>query len=52
MFIGIDMDEDDIRRRLDACVLTGAEFAAGPEAWVNFEDPLSEWDLSCDLDLG
>lgn len=50
VFIGIDMDEADIRERLDRCVLTGDEFAAGPDEWLQFSDPLPEWDLSCDLD--
>ena len=51
VFIGIDMDEDAIRTRLDACILTGREFEKGPEKWVKFRDPLPEWDLSCDLEL-
>ena len=51
VFIGIDMDEDAIRRRLDACILTGREFEKGPEEWLKFRDPLPEWDLSCDLEL-
>jgi len=45
------MDEDAIRRRLDACILTGREFEKGPEKWLKFRDPLPEWDLSCDLEL-
>ena len=52
VFIGIDMDEAGIRSRLDACVLTGSEFEKGPVKWLKFRDPLPEWDLSCDLDLG
>ncbi len=51
VFIGIDMDEDAIRSRLDACILTGREFEKGPEKWLKFRDPLPEWDLSCDLEL-
>ena len=51
VFIGIDMDEGAIRRRLDACILTGREFEKGPEKWLKFRDPLPEWDLSCDLEL-
>lgn len=49
VFIGIDMDEADIRRRLDACVLTGREFEEGPEKWTRYRDPLPEWDMSCEL---
>ncbi|MEM9714692.1 MAG: GTP-binding protein [Actinomycetota bacterium] len=49
VFIGIDMDESAIRERLDRCVLTGAELEEGPDRWVHYDDPLPEWDLSCDL---
>lgn len=49
VFIGIDMDEADIRARLDRCVVTGKEFEKGPQKWARFRDPLPEWDLSCDL---
>jgi G3E family GTPase len=52
VFIGIDMDEDGIRYRLNDCVLTGREFEKGPQKWARFKDPLPEWDLSCELDLG
>jgi G3E family GTPase len=50
VFIGIEMDEADIRARLDACILTTAEFELGIDAWTTFDDPLPTWDLSCDLD--
>jgi G3E family GTPase len=49
VFIGIDMDEADLRSRLDACVLTPEEMAAGPDAWLGLPDPLPMWDLACDL---
>ena len=32
VFIGIDMDEDEIRHRLDDCVLTGREFEKGAKS--------------------
>ena len=51
VFIGIDMDEAEIRRRLDACVLTSREFEKGPDKWRRFRDPLPEWDLSCDIEF-
>ena len=51
VFIGIDMDEDAIRSRLDSCVLTGREFEKGFKKWLKFTDPLPEWDMSCDLDF-
>ncbi|MEM9652674.1 MAG: GTP-binding protein [Actinomycetota bacterium] len=51
VFIGADMDEAAIRRRLDRCIVTGREFERGPEAWAGFRDPLPPWDLSCDLEF-
>lgn len=39
VFIGIGMDEADMRRRLDACLLTEAGFAAGEAAWLALPDP-------------
>jgi G3E family GTPase len=46
VFIGIGMDEADIRRRLDACLLTEAEFAAGEAAWLALPDPFPRWALA------
>ena len=46
VFIGIDMDEASIRRRLDACVLVDSEFEQGPEKWLRYPDPLPDWDIS------
>ncbi len=46
VFIGIDMDEADIRRRLDACLLTDQEFQQGPAGWMSYPDPLPEWEFS------
>ncbi|MCL4843158.1 MAG: zinc metallochaperone GTPase ZigA [Bryobacteraceae bacterium] len=43
VFIGAGMDETALRAQLDACLLTPDEFAAGPEAWRNYQDPLPEW---------
>ena len=50
VFIGIDMDEDAIRSRLDSCVLTGREFEKGFKV-VEIHGSLPEWDMSCDLDF-
>ena len=49
VFIGVDMDEAAIRQRLDRCIVNGDEFERGPDIWVDYDDPLPEWDLSCDL---
>ncbi|PJF43915.1 MAG: hypothetical protein CUN55_06635 [Phototrophicales bacterium] len=41
--IGQDMDEQAIRATLDACLLTDAEMAQGPQKWTSFYDPFEEW---------
>lgn len=48
VFIGVDLDRTEPRRRLDPALLTDAELAAGPQAWRHFDDPLPLWD---DADL-
>ncbi|GGP66076.1 GTP-binding protein [Saccharothrix coeruleofusca] len=45
VFIGIGLDPDEPRRRLDPALLTDAELAAGPTAWRRMDDPLPPWDL-------
>jgi hypothetical protein len=37
------MDEDALRARLDACLLTDEEMAQGPAAWLRFPDPFPAW---------
>lgn len=41
--IGREFDEADLRRRLDACLLTDAELALGAERWATFADPFAPW---------
>ena len=48
VFIGIDMDEANIRSALDRCVLTSEEIAGGFEAWAEHTDPLPPWDMGDD----
>lgn len=48
VLIGIDIDEAALRANLDACLLTDAEIAGGPEAWARMEDPFPAWDDSED----
>jgi G3E family GTPase len=43
VLIGIDMDEADLRLRLNACLLTDTEMAEGPAAWLGFADPFPAW---------
>ncbi|MFT7837881.1 GTP-binding protein [Saccharothrix sp. BKS2] len=44
VFIGVGLDPDEPRRRLDPALLTDAELAAGPAAWRRMDDPLPPWD--------
>ncbi len=39
VFIGHDMDQTRISETLDQCLLSDSEFAAGPKAWMRFDDP-------------
>ncbi|WP_433559531.1 GTP-binding protein [Pseudonocardia xinjiangensis] len=45
VFIGVGLDPDEPRRRLDPALLTDAELAAGPQAWRRLHDPLPAWDI-------
>lgn len=44
--IGIDMDDEALRRRLDACLLTDAEMACGVRAWRSLPDPFPQWRIA------
>ncbi|GAB4061749.1 zinc metallochaperone GTPase ZigA [Uliginosibacterium sediminicola] len=44
VIIGIDMNEARLRARLDACLLSDLELAAGPFAWANLADPFPQWE--------
>ncbi len=48
VLIGQDMDEAALRAVLDACLLSDAEMALGPEGWSAFEDPFGAWTLISD----
>jgi len=43
VLIGIDMDEPGLRARLDACLLSDEEMAAGPGVWMTWSNPFSDW---------
>ncbi len=46
VIIGLALQPDEISALLDACLLTDAEMALGPEAWKEqFEDPFHAWTL-------
>lgn len=44
VFIGIEMEREEIERSLHACLLTDEEFALGPEGWKGFTDPFGAWE--------
>jgi G3E family GTPase len=46
VFIGIDMDEDTMRSRLNKCLLTDKEMLLHPSAWQRFSDPFPAWRVS------
>lgn len=46
VFIGVGLDVDEPRRRLDPALLTDDELVAGPLAWRDMPDPLPRWDLT------
>jgi hypothetical protein len=49
LFIGLEnMNILQIRKELDKCLLTDKEFAQGPEAWRDVEDPIG---VLCDDDI-
>lgn len=50
VFIGMEMDEVWLRRRLEECLLTDAEMLAGPEAWGHLPDPFDPWALAVSED--
>jgi len=43
VFIGTELDERALTARLDACLLTELELAAGPAAWSELRDPWPVW---------
>lgn len=43
VIIGIAMDEAEVRAGFDACLLTDAEMALGPEGWASLPDPFPKW---------
>jgi G3E family GTPase len=47
-FIGIAMDEAEIKERLRECLLTYNEMKDGPDSWFSIPDPLPDWHVDTD----
>ncbi|SMG37441.1 zinc metallochaperone GTPase ZigA [Paraburkholderia susongensis] len=45
VLIGVDIDPELWRAKFDACLLTDDEYARGPLAWQQFDDPFPAWDF-------
>ena len=45
VFIGTEIDKQDIKNRLETCLLTDEEFNQGPEVWQSFNDPINKWEF-------
>lgn len=45
VLIGIDMDEVDLRKRFDSCLLDENEMKAGAGAWSDLPDPFPQWNI-------
>lgn len=43
VFIGQDIDFEQLHAELDACLLDDAEMAEGAEAWQRLPDPFGDW---------
>lgn len=48
VLIGVGLDAEHWRAKLDACLLTDDEYAAGPQGWARLSDPFPVWDLDAD----
>jgi G3E family GTPase len=43
VLIGREMDQPELCSKLDACLVTEAEFEAGPAEWSRLPDPFPKW---------
>lgn len=49
-FIGVNMNEDIIRARLDECLLTSEEMLQDPDEWARIPDLLPDWHIDDDAE--
>lgn len=45
VLIGTNLDKEDLKLRLEACLLTDQEYQQGPDLWKNHQDPIHAWEL-------
>ncbi len=43
VFIGIEIDKENLISRLNSCLLNDSEMDQGIDAWLKFEDPFPRW---------
>jgi G3E family GTPase len=48
VLIGVALDAERWRAKLDACLLTDDEYALGPQGWQEMPDPFPAWDIDAD----
>ncbi|WP_233832967.1 GTP-binding protein [Paraburkholderia sp. ZP32-5] len=48
VLIGVDIDPALWRAKFDACLVTDAEYALGPQGWQQLTDPFPAWDFDED----
>jgi G3E family GTPase len=51
VFIGMEMDRDKIEADLDAALVTDEEMKAGPDRWLQFDDPIPSWEPQVPADV-
>ncbi len=44
VFIGVDMNDAELRSKLDACLLTDDEMKHGIKKWAKYRDPFPSWE--------
>lgn len=50
VLIGQNLDAAGLHTRLDACLLTDAEMAQGPDIWLDLPDPFGPWEIEPESD--
>ena len=45
VFIGYNLDKDNLTKQLHTCLLTDDEYKQGPRVWKHYQDPIHPWEL-------